>query len=579
MTPTASAKIASKSKKRPYLLLGILVGAGLVLGGLIAYTISTRPAPFVQPPTPTYVPTPVTNTNTDVPITTTTTNAQLSSGDVSWIPAQKIASLQVFHPLRQGEEYNYSSEASAEYYSVGTIKNGPYSGGQIVIVTFPAGLGSTQIDHLIKTEDSIILLAPRDNQYLSETYDATKIIVDSQTTLPDLLPPPTITGPKSRQVLELLPYSVSLFNSQDLRLVFNDATAGPVYTDATIARIAPPTDALPRSIQPAGGGFLIRMPDGTSYTYKLKIDFISDQNIPAITWDDGSKSIAPYSTTDRGGCGNLNYTAVISPADISITKDLIKVGVNSSDDPIYTLKDTNHKLLKYVYDTSYQVYGDGQKKVSYDEFIKARPLLFWVDPFDRLIKLSNMAFQPMAECGKPVIYLYPPKTTNVSVQVKPEGGLSYSDPVYNNGWQVTAQPSGELTNLTNGQTYPYLFWEGRGGLYQKPNQGWVIARSEVESFLRQQLKSQGLIDKEINDFLEFWLPRMQAKPYYFISFYGTRMMDQLAPLTIEPKPDTIIRLLMDFTPLDQPISVKPYTLPKPPARQGFTVIEWGGVIQ
>ncbi len=55
-------------------------------------------------------------------------------------------------------------------------------------------------------------------------------------------------------------------------------------------------------------------------------------------------------------------------------------------------------------------------------------------------------------------------------------------------------------------------------------------------------------------------------------------MDELAPLTITPKPDTIIRLLMDFKPLQKPISVEGYNI-KTPERKGFTVVEWGGVLR
>lgn len=71
---------------------------------------------------------------------------------------------------------------------------------------------------------------------------------------------------------------------------------------------------------------------------------------------------------------------------------------------------------------------------------------------------------------------------------------------------------------------------------------------------------------------------MQGAPYYFVTFFGKREMDQLAPLTVSPKPDTVIRLLMDFHPLQQPIEVKGYDI-RTPERKGFTVVEWGGVLR
>lgn len=72
---------------------------------------------------------------------------------------------------------------------------------------------------------------------------------------------------------------------------------------------------------------------------------------------------------------------------------------------------------------------------------------------------------------------------------------------------------------------------------------------------------------------------MQDSPWYFVTFYGNEQMDAVAPLTISPKPDTVIRVLMEYRPLEEPIPVKSYDLGNTPERNGFTVIEWGGVIR
>jgi hypothetical protein len=92
------------------------------------------------------------------------------------------------------------------------------------------------------------------------------------------------------------------------------------------------------------------------------------------------------------------------------------------------------------------------------------------------------------------------------------------------------------------------------------------------------LHQLGLNAQETADFMEFWYPKMQRSPYYFITFLGNSAMDELAPLTISPKPDTIIRVLMDFVPLDKPIQVQGFKI-RTPERKGFTVVEWGGVLK
>lgn len=240
-------------------------------------------------------------------------------------------------------------------------------------------------------------------------------------------------------------------------------------------------------------------------------------------------------------------------------------------------QDVNHEELKTTYDQIWV--PEGEVKISYEQFVQKYPYIFFTDKFGRLIKMKNATFQPAAECGKPVIYLYPEQDQDVTVYVEPQGGFTVTEPAYGDGWNVHAKTSGELINKADGKTYPYLFWEGNGGIVNpQMEKGFVVTKGEVESFLVDSLAKLGLNAQETADFLEFWLPRMQASPYYFITFYGNATMDALAPLTVEPKPDTVIRILMDYTGLEKPIDVQPYPL-NAPKRDGFTVIEWGGILK
>ena len=47
------------------------------------------------------------------------------------------------------------------------------------------------------------------------------------------------------------------------------------------------------------------------------------------------------------------------------------------------------------------------------------------------------------------------------------------------------------------------------------------------------------------------------------------------PLEITPRPDTTIRVIMNYKPLNTPIKVTAQQLTTP-TRTGFTVVEWGG---
>ena len=104
-----------------------------------------------------------------------------------------------------------------------------------------------------------------------------------------------------------------------------------------------------------------------------------------------------------------------------------------------------------------------------------------------------------------------------------------------------------------------------------------MPQGEVADFLERMLPRLGLNEQESRDFRDAWLPRFHAAPYYFITFVPPETIDRLAPLSVTPKPDAVIRVLMDFRPLWTRTPVKAPDLPPPPRRHGFTVVEWGGI--
>ena len=88
------------------------------------------------------------------------------------------------------------------------------------------------------------------------------------------------------------------------------------------------------------------------------------------------------------------------------------------------------------------------------------------------------------------------------------------------------------------------------------------------------LEKLGLTQREANEFLIYWLPRMEGNPYNLISFQRAAYTDAAA-LTIDPAPDTLIRVHMAWKALEHPVEVEPQALTAP-ARTGFTAVEWGG---
>ncbi len=176
--------------------------------------------------------------------------------------------------------------------------------------------------------------------------------------------------------------------------------------------------------------------------------------------------------------------------------------------------------------------------------------------------------------GKPVIYLYPENETLVSVSLDFDGRLTYTYPALNNGWKVLAKPDGTLTNLADGSTHYYLFWEGTARPKWTYEKGFVVKGSETEKFLRENLAKMGLTPREYNDFITYWVPKMQENAYNLISFSGNEY-SEIAKLTVNPKPDSVIRIHMMWKALDAAVEIEPQVLPVY-QREGFTLVEWGG---
>ncbi len=174
---------------------------------------------------------------------------------------------------------------------------------------------------------------------------------------------------------------------------------------------------------------------------------------------------------------------------------------------------------------------------------------------------------------KPVIYLYPEETMQVTVKLDFDGQLTTTYPAYNDGWTVTAHPDGTLADKT-GREYYCLFWEGISNAEYDFSTGFVVAGAETEKFLESALAQMGLTDKEANEFIIYWLPQMEGNAYNLISFQQEAYTDS-AVLTIDPAPDSVLRIFMAWKPLDEPMEIEPQEL-LTFERKGFTVVEWGG---
>lgn len=178
---------------------------------------------------------------------------------------------------------------------------------------------------------------------------------------------------------------------------------------------------------------------------------------------------------------------------------------------------------------------------------------------------------------KPMIYLYPNATTDVRVKLGNESYLTTTYPKYNQSWEVTAYSDGTLIDKKTEREFYGLYWEGNHHKVSVQKDGFVIKGEDSIEFLEEKLSILGLNEKEANEFIIYWLPKLEKNKYNYIRFETIEEINNYMPLDITPVPDTIIRILMDYKPLDKEIIVEEQELVTP-VREGFTVVEWGGSI-
>lgn len=198
-------------------------------------------------------------------------------------------------------------------------------------------------------------------------------------------------------------------------------------------------------------------------------------------------------------------------------------------------------------------------------------VLISLDP-DKLTTRSNS--HDLA--AKPVIYLYPESETEVTVTLDLKGGFTSTWPPYEDGWTVTALPDSTLVD-ENGEEYYCLFWEGELNYASDYSEGFCVPGEETGEFLRDILSEMGLTPREYNEMILYWLPQMEHNPYNIISFQWENY-DTAAELHISPEPDSVLRVMMHWTPSDKFVDIPPQTF-EPFEREGFTVVEWGGRAQ
>lgn len=290
---------------------------------------------------------------------------------------------------------------------------------------------------------------------------------------------------------------------------------------------------------------------------------------------------AAFNATDvQGGGSVVNEPAYIYSDRRSTVNELNqRQGVQNAGSLFVQTRNQTYNL-RYHLGTIYLI--DGNE--AYEYIPTQQPVQFSSEAKENLqLKWFYLVDTPVyswftPEC-KPAVYLYPTATQQTAVVVEPKGRLTLTIPEYPvGGWNIVAEPDGTIRS--GGETFPYLYYEAEilDSAFNKPTKGYVASFNELDSLYAEVLPKLGLNAQETADFKEYWNKYLPFSPYYFVGVMPVSEVDKIEKLTISPKPDTTIRVRIYFEPLKDRKVVQEPTISDQP-RNGFTVVEWGGMVK
>lgn len=194
------------------------------------------------------------------------------------------------------------------------------------------------------------------------------------------------------------------------------------------------------------------------------------------------------------------------------------------------------------------------------------------------ISLKENPINQKIYLDKPVIYLYPTEKTEITLTLDFKGKLLTTFPKYVENWNVIADSNGQLFDTKTKRNYSSLFWDGAISFEPEHYQyesGFVVEKENLTDFLIEKLEHIGLNTTETNEFVQFWLPILERNNYNFIHFLVNDACNEVSINKVNPKPETSIRVYMEFYGLDEFTTIKEQVLTKT-ERKGFTLVEWGG---
>jgi len=173
---------------------------------------------------------------------------------------------------------------------------------------------------------------------------------------------------------------------------------------------------------------------------------------------------------------------------------------------------------------------------------------------------------------KPNIYLYSNIDMNVNVKIYPSDWITKSIPEYKkSGWEANI-----VDGSLNGND-DYLFYEAI-----VPNEGFqkekafTVNKNNRKNDMTYILDLYGFNEKEKQDFIDYWMNKLDDEKDYVFYPQQTSVVQQIMPLVLSIQPDNIYRIWFFIEQKENQQYESPNDI-EVIKRTEFTLVEWGGI--
>ncbi|MGN1298999.1 MAG: hypothetical protein ACI4UE_03345 [Candidatus Scatovivens sp.] len=250
--------------------------------------------------------------------------------------------------------------------------------------------------------------------------------------------------------------------------------------------------------------------------------------------------------------------------------NITKIEKNNSIDIYMTINNKYLAIFEYNKAECYLMLFNGTK---YD--IEKEEIIFdHIGGYNSIMSWHRIENTPSID--KPIIYVYPQKETQLSIKLGYPEKITCSYPKYTTSWDIIAKENGDLIDIHTNRSLYALYYESEP-LYEAKveEDGFIVSKENCIEFLEEKLEILGLNERETEEFIIYWLPKLEENKYNYIRFATMEEINKNMPLEFSIQPDNLIRILMTYKGLEKPIDINEQEL-KTPERSGFVVVEWGG---